>query len=404
MVNSMTKHSHVQENDFLPTLNIGMLGYGFMGKMHSHAYTVAQNIFTDIKVKPILYLVAGRTEDKLAEFAKRFGYLNYTTSWEEVIADPTIDAINVCLPEYLHKDVCISGLKAGKHILCEKPLALSVKECREILGTKASGDPIQMTGFVYRFLPAMQLAQHLIQTGVLGKIYYARLNYSQELGHDPNRPAEQVRYAWGPKQLGSIRGLGSHLIDAARFLLGDINWVSSTMRTFTQERKKANSELHQVLADELTIVNLEFTNGALGQFVVSAVATGRKNQFSFEINGSLGSITFDLEQLNYLNVYQEQVNLPELRGFTRINVTEPGHPLMKGWWPPAHNLGWEHGHINQIHHFLRCISGEDTVEPYGATFEDGLWAALIAQKVFQSSQAEGERQQIQISISSDDSS
>lgn len=391
----MNTHSQVPEKNSRPTLNIGMLGYGFMGKMHSHAYTVAQNIFTDFKIKPILYLVAGRSEEKLANFAQQFGYLNYTTSWEEVIADPNIDAVNVCLPEYLHKDVCISALKAGKHILCEKPLALSVKECQEILDTKASGNPICMTGFVYRFLPAMQLARHLIQSGALGRIYYARMNYSQESGHDPNRPAEQVRYAWGPKQLGSIRGLGSHLIDAARFLLGEIIWVSSTMRTYTNERKKTNNGIHRVLADELTITNLEFANSALGQFMVSAVSTGRKNQFSFEINGALGSMTFDVEQLNYLNVYQERVNPPELRGFTRINVTEPGHPLMKGWWPPAHNLGWEHGHINQIHHFIRCITGEDTVGPLGATFEDGFWSALIAEKVFQSSQAGGERQQIQ---------
>jgi predicted dehydrogenase len=378
-----------------PALNIGMLGQGFMGKMHSHAYSVASYIFDGLPVRPNLYAVSGRDENRLQDFAERFGYEHYTTDWRQIVDEPVIDIIDICLPEPLHEKVCLAALKAGKHILCEKPLALSVQSCQNILHAATGVEKKLMVNFNYRFLPAIQLASKLLQEGLLGDLRFARVNYLQESGSDPLRPAEQVRYAYGEKQLGSVRGLGSHLIDLARFLLGEIISVTALMRTFTPIRQTSWGEEHRVVADELTTMMVEFSNETVGLFSTGAIATGRKNQLSFEINGSKGSLGFDVERLNILEVYLVEGAHPSLQGFTTVNVTDKSrHPLMADWWPPAHNLGWEHSHIHSIHHFLTCIGKDSPVGPLGAAFEDGCRAALIAEQAFLSHREKQRRKTI----------
>jgi len=373
------------------TINIGMLGHGFMGKVHSHAYTVIFNIFEDLKIKPILYAVSGTNENELSNFATRFGYKYYSTNWKDVVNDPRIGIINVCLPEGLHEEACILALEAGKHVLCEKPLALSASSCLHMVKKASEIDSKTMCSFNYRFLPAIRLAREIIQQGLLKQIYYIGANYCQESGHDPKRPADQIRYAYGPKQLGTIRGLGSHLIDTSRFLVGEIISVNALFRTFTNTRRTSTGEEYHIKADEISMMNLEFSNGAVGSLTTSAVSTGRKNQMEFEINGSGGSIYFNLENPNYLSVYLDEALQPELRGFSNVNVTEKRHPLMAGWWPPGHNLGWEHGHINQLNYFLECISKNSGIAPWGATFKDGYKAAEIAEQAYLSSQDGGKR-------------
>jgi predicted dehydrogenase len=378
--------SPLQKTNFVPekpVLNVGILGQGFMGKMHAHAYSVAAHIFEDLPVKPRLFAVAGREDSRLHAFAERFGFEHYSTSWQQVVDDPAVDLIDICLPEHLHEEVCLAALAAGKHILCEKPLSLTYQSCQIILQASVSLDKKFMVNFNYRFLPAVQLASQLIQSGMLGELRFARVSYLQETGSDPDRPAEQVRYAYGKKQLGSIRGLGSHLIDLARFLLGDVVSLTALMRTFTPVRTTSWGEEQQIDADELTTVLVEFANGAVGSFSAGAVATGRKNKLSFEINGARGSLAYDLEKLNMLEVYLSEGAHPSLQGFTSVDVTDKRwHPLMESWWPPAHNLGWEHSHINSIRHFLTCIGQDSPIGPLGATFYDGCQAALIAEQSF----------------------
>jgi predicted dehydrogenase len=367
------------------TLNIGMLGHGFMGRVHSHAYATIPHIFPDLTCAPRLNTVSGMQQDQPEQFARQFGYERWTNDWRAVVDDPEIDIIDVCLPEYLHEEVCLAALEARKHVFCEKPLALSAASARGLV-IKAAETPVKaMCGFNYRFLPAVRLARELIYQGVLGALYLIRASYCQESGHDPDRPAEQVRYAYGKTQLGSIRGLGSHLIDMARFMGGDASSVTGLMRTFVGARKMSDGQSYQVKADDMATLQVEFNSGAIGILTATAVATGRKNQLSLEVNGSKGSLSYDLETPNHLQVYLDDATHPELRGFSNVNVTERPHPLMKYWWPPAHNLGWEHGHINELKHFLDCVSADQSIGPYGATFEDGLRAAEWAEQAWISS-------------------
>jgi predicted dehydrogenase len=266
--------THQAEYDH-KAINIGLLGYGFMGRVHSHAYAVISHLFPELTGVPRLYAVAGLGENELKQFAKQFGYVRYSSCWEQVVNDPEVDAIDICLPEHLHEEVCIAALEAGKHVLCEKPLALSLAEAQRIIEKAATVNVKTMCGFNYRFLPAVRLARDLIQQGKLGRVYMVRGHYCQESGHDPNRPAEQVRYAWGARQLGSIRGLGSHLIDTVRFLVGDAVSVNALLHTFVPERKTSNHESYAVKADEFATLQVEFSNDVVGVLTTTGMATGR---------------------------------------------------------------------------------------------------------------------------------
>jgi len=373
-----------QGDDKKKILNIGMLGCGFMGKVHSHAYSVIPYIFDDISIKPILYAVSGRRESTLKSFARKFEYQKYSTNWKDIVDEAHVDIIDICLPEYLHEEACIYALQAGKHIICEKPLALSIASCRNIVEKASISHFKTMSGFNYRFLPAIRLAKEILQKGLLKQIYYITASYFQESGHDPLRPADQIRYVFGQKQLGSVRGIGSHVIDIVRFLVGEIISVNALFRTFNKLRRTSEGVEYPVDADEVSTMLVEFASGAVGTLTASAVSTGRKNRMTFEIYGSSGSIAFNLDNPNYLYVYMDEIPHSELRGFTAVNVTEKIHPLTSGWWPAGHNLGWEHAHINQLKYFLECVSENKEVAPYGATFQDGLRAAEIAELAYYS--------------------
>jgi len=369
-------------------IKIGLLGYGFMGKVHSHAYRTIRHRYNDLKFEPKLYAIAG-IGNKLTELAaKQYTFEKWTTEWKEVVHDPEVDIIDICLPEDMHEEVCIEALEMKKNVFCEKPLALSVQGCKKILKTAENKKVKTMCGFNNRFLPAIQFAKEIIDSSQLGNIYYIKANYSQESGHDPDRPADQIRYMHGKEQLGTIRGIGSHLIDTVRYLCGDISSVNAIVKTIIPSRPLTKGGNFNVYADDIAILNIELKNGGIGTLTASAVATGRKNQLAFEINGSLGSIIFDLENLNILSVYLEKNSKRGYRGFSKINVTEDIHPLMKDWLPPAHILGWESGHINELYHFLESVYECKNVSPEGATFFDGYMAALIAEAAIESAKSE----------------
>lgn len=365
-------------------ISIGLLGHGFMGRVHSYAYRAVQHKFRDFGFIPRLYILAGLGDEQTQKASEQYGFEKWTTDWKKLVNDPQVDVVDICLPEDMHYDVCIEAIKAGKHVFCEKPLALDGRRSRLILDAIQGSKIKTMCGFNYRFLPAVRFTKEIIEKGLIGEIYCIRASYSQESGHDPNRPADQIRYINGTEPLGAIKGIGSHLLDITRYLCGEINAVSAIVKTVIPVRPLSGGGIHTVTVDDMAVLNVKMENGAIGSLIATAMAPGRKNHLTFEINASKGSIVFDLENLNNLSVYLADGPI-NLRGFSKINVTGSDHPFTAGWWPPAHILGWESGHINQLCHFLNCICKDQNIGPLGATFEDGYKAALIADAAIYSS-------------------
>lgn len=361
-------------------LRIGILGNGFMGRMRAHAYITVAHMFPDLSVKPELYAVSGIDDKSLEEFATSFNIQYTTKNWADILEDDSIDIVNICLPEHLHAEPAVCALQTGKHVFCEKALAYTASSAFAMVQAARASDKINMCGLNYRFLPAIQLARTLIQSGKIGQIYSLQARYYQESGCDLARPAEEVLYACCSHPLGSSRGLGSHVIDTCRFLIGEMEVQHALFKTFIPERRTKSGDLCPVETDDFASMTVEFESGAIGIISTSKVATGRKNWFGFEIYGSRGSMVFDLENLNNLRLYLDEGLSPGLGGFTDISVTEKSHPLMAAWWPPAHNLGWEHSHINETHHFLVCVANNQRVMPLGASFEDGYRAVELIEQ------------------------
>ena len=370
-------------------ISVGVLGHGFMGKAHSHAYQTIRHRYRDLDFVPRLYAIAGSKKAETEAAALQYGFERWTTDWQALAGDDHVDAVDICLPEDMHEEACLAAIRAGKHVLCEKPLALRAEGCKRVMKAAEAKGIKAMCGFNYRFLPAVGLAKRLIATGKIGMVYCVSASYAMESGHDPQRPADEIRYLNGKAPLGTIRGIGSHLIDIVRHLCGEIAAVSAMVQTMIPVRPLASGEPFTVCADDIALLNVELENGGIGTLKATALAPGRKNQLTFEINGSKGSLCFDLENLNVLSVYLAE-GPAELRGFAHVNVTERMHPFMQENWPPAHILGWESGHIHELYHFLNAIDQDRSITPTGASFEDGYRAALIAEAAAESS-AEGRK-------------
>ena len=291
--------------------------------------------------------------------------------------------MDVCTPDNEHCAPAIAAAKAGKNVICEKPLAMSVHDARAMAA--AAEGVTNMLCHNYRFIPAVRFARELIDGGALGRIYHLRIRYLQEPGHDPDAPLEDAWYATGAGS-GVLLGIGSHVIDMARFLAGDIASLSGLVKTYNISRKSRTGTVESVSADEANISIVEFASGATGTIESSGVATGRKNEQAWEVNGSNGSLCFDLEDPNHLQYYSDDAP-PTLRGFTDISVTDPGHPLRTVYLPAGHNAGWEYGHVHALHHFLECAAAGRSVTPWGATFADGVRVQEAMEAVVESSRS-----------------
>jgi predicted dehydrogenase len=269
-------------------------------------------------------------------------------------------------------------------VICEKPLAVSAKAARRMrdAARKAAGRTMCM--FNYRFFPAVGYARQLIREGRLGRIYHLRIRYLQMAGHDPSLPPDKVWYSGWPHS-GVLQGVGSHAIDQCRMLLGEIASVSAVVRAFTPERAIPTEGGDGAVSDEATAATLEFENGAIGVLEASAVATGHKNRLEWEINGSTGSVRWNLEHPNSLWVNLDRPGETLLGGFSEVSATESGHPFMREWWPPGHGLGWEHGHVIGIACFLKSIIGGEPLPDVVPTFEDGYRAAVLIEAMRESS-------------------
>lgn len=364
----------------LPEIGIGVLGYGFMGQTHSNAFIKIPFTCAHPAAKPILIALAGRTSQKVEYTARRFGYQGYYLDWKLLAQDPRIDIFDNCTPDDQHFLPSMVAMENGKHVICEKPLTLKLDEAKQMVRKARETGVKTMCCYNYRFLPAVRLARQLIEQGVLGKIYHFRAKYLQQAGHDPNTPLEKVWYAHGTCS-GTLLGIGCHILDMARFLVGEVTALSGLKKTFIPSRKNLNGEIFPVSTDEGTIALLEFNNGAIGTLESSGVCTGRKNQQGWEINGSKGSLVFDLEDLNHLQIYTTEGPISTIQGFSNVSVTDPIHPLQAVYLPSGHNQGWEYGHVNALHHFLDCVINHKPVEPYGATFEDGYQVQILIEAI-----------------------
>lgn len=369
------------------TLNVGLVGYKFMGKAHSNAFRKIE-MFFDPSVDITMKAICGRDEEWVKQSAIKFGWQDYETSWETLVQRDDIDIVDITAPSNVHKDIAIGAAEAGKHVFCEKPLALNLKDAREMLSAVEKNNVKHQIGFNYRFAPAIQLAKQLIDDGVLGKIYHFRGLYLQDWLIDPESPLVW-RLDKKVAGSGSLGDLGAHIIDLARFLVGEFDKVIGVNRTFVKERPiaesmeglsataKEDAPKGEVTVDDATLFLAEFKNGALGSFEATRFANGNKNGMSFEINGSKGSVKFEFERMNELWYYSSED--PEgVQGFRLIQVTEPVHPYASAWWPVGHVIGYEHTFVHELYEFVEAIANDR--QPY-PDFNDGVKCSQILEAV-----------------------
>jgi len=367
-------------------IGVGMLGYSFMGKAHTNAYIKMPIFFYPPPAKPRLVAICGRTEKAVAEAARRYGYEKYYTDWRDLIKDEEVELVDNGLPNNMHAAPSIAAVEAGKHILCEKPLAMDTEEARRMYEAAEKAGVKHMVGFNYRFVPALTLAKKLIEEGYLGKILQYRAVYLQEWIMDPNFPLVW-RLRKSVAASGALGDLGAHILDLARYLVGDIESVCGMTKTFIEERPLPEdpTKKGKVDVDDAFIAILRFKNGTIGSVEASRFCAGRKNFQRIEIHGTEGSIEFNLERLNELNVYSKK-DQDDRMGFRNIIVTETVHPYMKQWWPHGHIIGWEHTFVHEIHHLIDCIVNDKPIAPVGATFYDGLKCQEILDAILESSE------------------
>jgi predicted dehydrogenase len=371
------------------TIHVGMLGYGFMGRCHTHALRTIEHMYPSIGVRTQLATICGRHEATVRQRAEEFGFTRSGTDWRDVVTDPTIDLFDNCGPDPVHVEPTLAALGAGKHVICEKPLAVSLADARRMRDAARQSGRLAMCMFNYRFFPAVCLARQMVHDGRLGEIRHVRISYLQMAGHDPTLRPDQVWYAAWPHS-GVLQGIGSHAIDQCRFVVGEIASVSAVVRTFCPDRALPTVGGDGATADEGTSAVLEFECGAIGVLEASAVAFGHKNRLSWELNGSHGSVRWNLEQPNSLWLCRHKEGMA---GFAEISVTGRDYPLSSDWWPPGHNLGWEHGHIIGIAQFLRAVADGSPLPEQAASFDDGYRTCAIIEAMRQSSRT-GQRVQI----------
>lgn len=360
------------------TLNIGMIGYAFMGKAHSAAYRDVARYFPDVKLKPVMKAICGRNEEAVKDAADIFGWESYETDANALINRADIDAVDVSSPGYAHKDQVIAAARAGKHILCEKPIANTLAEAKEMVEAVEKAGVISLVMFNYRRVPALRLAKEMIDSGELGEIRHFRATYQQDWIADPEFP---MVWRLDKKQSGSgaLGDIGSHIADLGKFLVGDVSQVSSMMKTIIKERpvKPGSSEMGTVTVDDCAAWLAEFENGATGTFEVTRFARGQKNRNSIEIYGSKGSLTFDFQDMNYLEFWSEKDDA-RYQGFRKIMVTEAIHPYIKAWWPAGHPIGYQHTFVNCVYDFLQGVAEGKQVAP---NMRDGLAIQAILEAV-----------------------
>ena len=374
-------------------IGIGLVGYRFMGRTHSNAYRQVARFF-DVDPAPRMRAICGRDEEGAKAAAATLGWESYETDYRRLVARDDVDLVDVATPGNTHREIVLAALEAGKHVLCEKPLANTLQEAREMFDAARNAGAVNMVCFNYRRAPAVQLAKKLVEEGRLGELRHWRAAYLQDFIVDPSFPLiwRLQKEVAGSGALGDI---GAHIIDLAHFLVGPIKEVVGMTETFIKERPleevraasglsaSGGTETGEVSVDDAAAFLARFENGAIGTFEATRFAPGRKNQNSFEINGSKGSVAFDLERMNELQVYFED-DEPDVKGFRTVMVTEADHPYAGAWWPPGHIIGYEHTFVNTVKDLRDGIAAGESPAP---TFEDGYHSQAMLDAVDRSAQS-----------------
>ncbi len=368
-------------------INVALIGYKFMGKAHSYAYSTVGKIFSDCPT-PRMKVICGRDRAGAEAMASRFGWESVETSWERVLERKDVDAVDISTPGHLHKTIAVAAAKAGKHVLCEKPLGNTGDEAKEMLEAAIRAKIVHGVVFNYRRVPAIMLAKRMIEDGRLGKIYHFRARYLQDWIVDPQFP-RVWRLDKSQAGSGTLGDLGAHIVDLCRYLVGEVNEVTALLETFIKERPLPAADqgawgsttgggMAPVTVDDCALFLGKLDGGAVGSFEVTRFALGRKNHNTLEINGSKGSLVFDLERLNELQYYSQD-DAPDARGFRTIFATEGGqHAYVDNWWPPGHMIGWEHTQTHTIYEFLKAVAKGEPPEP---NFHDGYRNNMILDAV-----------------------
>jgi predicted dehydrogenase len=349
------------------TIGVAMLGYAFMGRAHSRALLALRHL--DVPRRPELVSISGRNAEQLEAARQAWGWAEAVTDWREQVADERIGLFDNGGPNAVHAEPSIAAARSGKHVLCEKPLGLTAAQSYAMWQEAEQAGVRHMCGFNYRFVPAVRLARELLEAGELGDVVHFRARYLQSWGWDAD---ESVwRFDRAQAGTGAIGDLGTHIIDVARYLVGEIASVSALVRTVIPNRQ----------VDDHFVATVEFESGVTGTLEASRLALGRINQNTFEVNGTKGSLSFDVERMNELEVTTDG------RFFRRVLVTEPDHPFMRHWWPPGHIVGWGDTFTHEIGHLLEAIAGEHGVAPHGATFEDGYRCAEVTEAILRAAES-----------------
>lgn len=371
------------------TVNVAMIGAQFMGKTHSNAWRKV-GMFFDLPVEPVMKVMCGKFPEELAT-AKKWGWEETSLDWEAVVARPDIDIIDVCTPNFLHPIISIAAAKAGKHVICEKPLANSLKDANAMLAAVNKAGIKHMCGFSYRFAPAVQTIKRMIEKGELGRIYHFRAAYQQDWIVDPDFPM-----VWRLKKKhtgsGALGDIGAHITDLCQYLVGPISEVVGSMKTFIKERRVTDSDTgitasakkqKSVKMDTVDVddaaVYLAHLQGAdtLCTFEATRFAPGRRNFNSIEIYGSEGSVLWNQEDMNFFQYFSRK-DPATLQGFRRVQATDGCHPYAANWWPSGHIIGYEHLFVHEMYEFLRCLSSKATSY---STFADAVACQRVLEAV-----------------------
>jgi predicted dehydrogenase len=365
----------------MDAINIGIVGTRFMGRAHANAFIDLPQFF-EVPYRPVLKAACGRDPQATQAYAQKFGWQETETDWKKLVEREDIDLVDICTSNVTHQPIALAAAKHGKHILCEKPLACNANEARAMYEAAESAGVKHMVAFNYRRVPALAFAKQLIEQGKIGQLYHFNAVYYQDWLVNPAFP-----YTWRhnveESGSGALGDLSSHIVDLARFLVGEFEAVNGLQATFIKERQSPDGQQHPVTVDDATSFLARFQNGALGSFQTSRFCTGRKNFLRIEMFGSQGSLSFNLERLNELEIYSATDPGTEL-GFKTILVTEPAHPYMQAWWPRGHIIGWEHTFIHEAKDLLESIAQNKPATP---NFYDGLRCQQVLDAAVESSRS-----------------
>ncbi len=366
------------------TLRIGLVGYGFMGRTHSNAYKRVGDFFPELAYRPVLKAVCARSEDRVREFANQWGYESFETDWKKLVGRADIDAIDICTPNHMHAAIAIAAARAGKMVLCEKPLAKTVSEAQPMVDAVEKAGVANTVWYNYRRVPAVTLAKQIIASGKLGKIFHYRANFLQDWTINPELPqGGEGLWRLDNEVAGSgVTGdLLAHCIDTAMWLNGGIKDVSAVTETFVKERIHTQTgAVQKVGIDDACIFHCHFDNGSLGVFESTRYARGHKALNTFEINGEHASIRWDLHDLNRLDYFDHRDD-SIVRGWRSVHVTDGDQPYMDKWWVPGLSIGYEHTFVHQVADFLKSI--EDGT-PCSPTFREAQETQKVCEAVLQS--------------------